>query len=93
MWALFVACIVAIPLAAWRGEHRAAAWFAAIVAAEVIGLPRLTVMSAPSRSTARRATCQFTSHSAERAERCVSAMRAMRIVRVPVDDHWVDVAA
>ena len=38
VWAFFVACIVAIPLAAWRGEHRAAAWLAAIVAVEVVVL-------------------------------------------------------
>jgi hypothetical protein len=38
VWALFVACIVAIPFAAWRGAHGTAAWFAAIVAVEVIVL-------------------------------------------------------
>jgi hypothetical protein len=38
VWAFFVACIVAIPLAAWQGAHRAAAWFAAIVAVEVVVL-------------------------------------------------------
>lgn len=35
VWAFFVACIVAIPWTAWRGQHRAAAWLAAIVAIEV----------------------------------------------------------
>lgn len=35
IWALFGGCIVAIPLASWRGEHRAAAWLAAIVFMEV----------------------------------------------------------
>lgn len=34
-WAFFVSCILAIPVASWRGEHHVAAWFAAIVAAEV----------------------------------------------------------
>jgi hypothetical protein len=52
VWASFVACIVAIPLAAWRGAHGTAAWFAAIVALEVIVLavndwrcPRTSVAS------------------------------------------------
>jgi len=35
VWAIFASCIVAIPLAGWRGEYRAAAWLAAIVALEV----------------------------------------------------------
>ena len=35
VWAFFVACIVAIPWAAWRGEFAAAAGLAAIVAIEV----------------------------------------------------------
>jgi hypothetical protein len=35
VWAFFAACILAIPLASWRGEHRAAAWLAAIVFGEV----------------------------------------------------------
>lgn len=34
-WAFFIACIVAMPLAFWRGEHRLAAWLAAIVMVEV----------------------------------------------------------
>ena len=38
VWAFFVACIVAIPFAALRGAHGTAAWFAAIVAMEVIVL-------------------------------------------------------
>ena len=38
VWAFFVACIVAIPFAAWRGAPGFAAWFAAIVAVEVIVL-------------------------------------------------------
>ena len=35
VWALFAGCTLAIPLAAWHGEHRAAAWLAAIVLVEV----------------------------------------------------------
>jgi len=35
VWVFFVACIVAIPVASWLGEHRAAAWFAAIVFIDV----------------------------------------------------------
>jgi hypothetical protein len=35
VWAFFAACILAIPFASWRGEHRVAAWFAAIVFFEV----------------------------------------------------------
>lgn len=34
-WVFFVGCIVALPIAAWRAEFRAAAWLAAIVLAEV----------------------------------------------------------
>lgn len=35
VWAFFAICIIAIPLASWRGEHAAAGWLAAIVAVEV----------------------------------------------------------
>ncbi|MEP6502223.1 MAG: hypothetical protein ABJD97_02755 [Betaproteobacteria bacterium] len=35
VWAFFVACIVAIPWAAWRGHLAAAGWLAAVVALEV----------------------------------------------------------
>jgi hypothetical protein len=35
VWAFFVGCILAIPVASWRGDHRMAVWLAAIVAAEV----------------------------------------------------------
>jgi polyferredoxin len=58
VWAFFVACIVAIPLAAWRGAHGAAAWFAAIVAVEVIVLAangwRCPLTSVASRYTDER---------------------------------------
>ena len=35
VWAVFAGCTLAIPFASWRGEHRAAAWLAAMVFAEV----------------------------------------------------------
>jgi len=35
IWAFFVGCIFAVPVASSRGDRRAAAWFAAIVAGEV----------------------------------------------------------
>jgi hypothetical protein len=35
VWAFFAGCILAIPIASWRGEHRAAAWLAAAVAVEI----------------------------------------------------------
>jgi hypothetical protein len=38
VWALFAGCILAIPLASWRGEHRVAACLAAIVSVEVVVL-------------------------------------------------------
>ena len=38
VWAFFVVCIVAIPVAAGRGEYRAATWLAAMVAVEVLVL-------------------------------------------------------
>lgn len=38
VWAFFAACIVAIPFAAWRGEHSAAAWLTVVVAVEVLVL-------------------------------------------------------
>ena len=38
VWAIFAGCIVAIPVASWLGNHRTAAWLAAIVAGEVLVL-------------------------------------------------------
>jgi uncharacterized protein (DUF58 family) len=38
VWAFFVACIVAIPLASWHGYHGTAALLIAIVLAEVAAL-------------------------------------------------------
>ena len=38
VWAFFAACIVAIPLAAWHGKFRVAAWCSAIVLVEVLEL-------------------------------------------------------
>lgn len=37
-WAFFAGCIVAIPVASLQGEHRIAAWLAAIVFVEVLVL-------------------------------------------------------
>jgi hypothetical protein len=37
-WAFFAGCIVALPIASWRGEHRLAAWLAGIVFFEVLVL-------------------------------------------------------
>jgi hypothetical protein len=37
-WAFFVTCILAIPVAAWRGDFTAAAWLAAIVFLDVAAL-------------------------------------------------------
>ena len=58
VWALFAACIVAIPFASWRGEHRAAAWLAAIVFVEVAVLVlnkwRCPLTSVAARYTADR---------------------------------------
>ena len=55
VWALFAGCILAIPLASWRGEHRAAAWLAAIVFVEgvvlVINRWRCPLTSVASRYT------------------------------------------
>jgi hypothetical protein len=36
-WALLAGCVLAIPLASWRNDHRVA-WLAAIVAVEVVVL-------------------------------------------------------
>jgi hypothetical protein len=36
VWAFFVGCIVAIPVAALRDEHRTAGWLAGMVAVEVL---------------------------------------------------------
>ena len=38
VWAIFAGCIFGIPVASWNGEHRIAAWLAALVAAEVVVL-------------------------------------------------------
>ncbi len=38
VWAFFAGCIVAIPIAAWRGDHQSAGWLTAIVAGEVLVL-------------------------------------------------------
>jgi hypothetical protein len=58
VWAFFAACILAIPFASWRGEHRVAAWFAAIVFFEVAVLVlnrwRCPLTSVAARYTADR---------------------------------------
>jgi hypothetical protein len=38
VWAALAGCVLAIPVASWRGQHRAAAWLAGIVAVEVVVL-------------------------------------------------------
>lgn len=38
VWAFFVGCIMAIPLAAWLDEYQAVAWFATAVFVEVLVL-------------------------------------------------------
>jgi hypothetical protein len=37
-WAVLAGCVLAIPVASWRNDHRAAAGLAAIVAVEVVVL-------------------------------------------------------
>lgn len=58
VWALFAGCTLAIPFAAWRGEHRIAAWLAAIVFGEVVVLVlnrwRCPLTSVAARYTADR---------------------------------------
>lgn len=55
VWALFAGCILAIPVASLLGEHRIAAWLAAIVFAEVLVL-LLNQWSCPLTSVAARYT-------------------------------------
>ena len=38
VWAFFAGCILAIPIASWRGAHGIAAWLAGIVFLEVLVL-------------------------------------------------------
>jgi hypothetical protein len=58
VWAVLAGCTLAIPLAAWRGEHLAAMWFAVIVFGEVavLGLNRwrCPLTSVAARYTADR---------------------------------------
>ena len=54
-WAIFAGCILAIPIVSWRGEHRAAAWLAAIVAGEVAVLV-LNKLRCPLTAVAARYT-------------------------------------
>ena len=55
IWAFFVVCILAIPLAAWRGEYRTAGLLVAIVAVEVAVLV-VNRMRCPLTSLASRYT-------------------------------------
>jgi len=55
VWAIFAGCILAIPIVSWRGEHRAAAWLAAIVAGEVAVLV-LNKLRCPLTAVAARYT-------------------------------------
>jgi hypothetical protein len=55
VWAFFAACILAIPVASWRGEHGTAAWLAVVVLAEVVVL-LLNRWRCPLTSVAERYT-------------------------------------
>ena len=55
VWALFAGFILAIPLVSWRGEHRLAAWLAAIILVEVVVLA-LNQWSCPLTALAARYT-------------------------------------
>ena len=54
-WAFFAGCILAIPLASWRGAHHVAGWLVAIVAVEVAVLA-LNRWSCPLTPVAARYT-------------------------------------
>ena len=58
VWALFVVCIVAIPIASWYGANRVALWLAAIVSVEVAVLAlnkwRCPLTALAARYTAER---------------------------------------
>jgi hypothetical protein len=54
-WAVLAGCVLAIPLASWRNDHRAAAGLAAIVAIEVVVL-LLNGLRCPLTSVAARYT-------------------------------------
>lgn len=55
VWAFFAGCIVAIPVASLRGEHRGAAWLAGLVLLEV-GVLALNRWRCPLTSVAARYT-------------------------------------
>ena len=55
VWAFFASCIVAIPIASWHGDHRIAAWLAAIVSVEFFVLV-LNGWRCPLTSVANRYT-------------------------------------
>jgi hypothetical protein len=54
-WAVFAGCILALPVASWRGEHAVAAWLAAIVFGEIVVLA-LNAWSCPLTAIAARYT-------------------------------------
>jgi hypothetical protein len=54
-WAVFAGCIVAIPVASWREDHRTAFWLTAVVACEV-GVLALNRWSCPLTPIAARYT-------------------------------------
>lgn len=55
VWAFFAGCIVALPVASLAGDHRTAAWLAALVAVEVLVLA-LHRWSCPLTAVAARYT-------------------------------------
>lgn len=57
VWAFFVACIVGMPLASWRGQHALAAGLGATVALEV-GVLAVNRWSCPLTAVAGRYTTE-----------------------------------
>ncbi len=55
VWAVFAGCILAIPVASWRGQPRVARWLVAVVAGEV-GVLVLNRWRCPLTSVAARHT-------------------------------------
>lgn len=55
IWAFFASCIIAIPVLAWLGRLRAAAWFTGIVMIEVLVLV-FNAWSCPLTAVAARHT-------------------------------------
>ncbi len=55
VWTVFAACILAMPVFSWRGDHATAAWLAVFVAVEVAVL-LLNKLRCPLTSVAARYT-------------------------------------